>query len=348
MNTLLEIVPFLEKARSLPVIDVRSPKEFSHGHIPGAVNIPLFSDEERAAVGTLYKQTGREQAIELGYKFVNPKLDLFVNESKKAARGNEVLVHCWRGGMRSASFAQLLNERGLRASTLVKGYKAYRNHVLDYFTRPVRLLVLGGETGSGKTEILKQLAQMGEQVIDLEKLANHKGSSFGALGEKEQPTVEQFENDLYTEWERLDHSRHVWVEDEAKSIGRVYLPNALWEKMKTAPIIRIRVPKEERVKKLVSDYGGFSRNDLEAAIRRIEKRLGNEAFNASLEALQQNNLALVAGLTLHYYDKAYNHNHEKRKFENVHFVDAKDCSARENAELVLSFVKNKIEKLQTV
>ena len=348
MNNELGIVSFLEKAKHLPVIDVRSPGEFDYGHIPNAINVPLFNNEERAKVGTLYKQSGKERAIEEGYKIVNPKLEHFIKESKRVANSNEVLVHCWRGGMRSANFASHLNQNGIKSSVLEKGYKTYRNHVLDFFSTPVILLVLGGETGSGKTEILKHLSEAGEQVIDLEKLAHHKGSSFGALGETKQPTVEQFENNLFEEWRKLDFSKRIWVEDEAKSIGRVFLPNNLWEKMKTASIIRIKIPKEERVKKLVQDYGNFPIEDLEAAVVRIEKRLGGESFKNALEALKKNNLSKVAELTLYYYDKAYNYNHEKIKFENVHFVEAKTTEAKENSALLLNFANKKFNSLQKI
>jgi len=348
MSTELDINSFLEKAKHLPVIDVRSPQEFEHGHIPTAVNIHLFNNEERARVGTLYKQTGRQAAIAEGFDIVGPKMKSFVTDAQKISVNNEVLVHCWRGGMRSTNFAWLLNTYGIKARTLEKGYKAYRNYVLEFFSKPIQLLVLGGETGSGKTEILKQLAQAGEQVVDLEKLAHHKGSSFGALGEEKQPTGEQFENNLFAEWENLDFSKPVWIEDEAKNIGKVFLPNALWQKMKAAPIIRIRVPKKERINKLVEGYGKFDKKDLQSAIVRIEKRLGGEALKKALDALESNNLAEVADITLYYYDKAYNHDHEKRSFVNVHFVEAQSTSAEKNAELILSFVKQKRELIQEI
>jgi len=348
MSLTLDIGPFLEKARQYPVIDVRSPGEFAHGHIPGAHNIPLFSNEERARVGTLYKQKGRQEAIAEGLEIVGPKLRSLVDQARGLAVDNQALVHCWRGGMRSANFAWLLNTCGIKTSTLVKGYKAYRNHVLDAFRRPAQLLVLGGETGSGKTEILRHLAAMGEQVVDLERLARHKGSSFDAVGEKEQPGTEQFENDLFTEWDQLDLTRRVWVEDESKSIGRVYLPDGLWDKMKLAPIVRIRLPKKKRIERLVQEYGKFEKKDLEAALVRIERRLGGQAFKESLEALQRNDLAAVAGLTLHYYDKAYNHAHEKRKFEKVYFVDSDTAHAGANAERIRAFVNSKLETVEAV
>jgi tRNA 2-selenouridine synthase len=174
----LSVEEFLEKAQSLPIVDVRSPGEYDHAHIPGAVSIPLFDNDERALVGTKYKNAGKDSAVLLGLDLVGPKLAGFVKQSKKLnPQHKEVLVHCWRGGMRSGSFAWLLDTAGLTASTLVGGYKAYRNAVLSAFAEPRNLIILGGKTGSGKTDILKELARQGEQIIDLEGLAHHKGST---------------------------------------------------------------------------------------------------------------------------------------------------------------------------
>src|SRR5437868_4963839 len=155
MQKELDIQQFLTLAETIPMIDVRSPAEFEKGHIPGAINLPLFNNEERAIIGTLYKQKGKEQAVLAGLDIVGPKMSALVSESKKIAANNEVLVHCWRGGMRSGSFCWLLNTVGINASTLKKGYKGYRDHVLKSFEKNFQLIILGGETGSGKTEILK-------------------------------------------------------------------------------------------------------------------------------------------------------------------------------------------------
>jgi tRNA 2-selenouridine synthase len=344
MKNELDIGDFLELSGQLPVIDVRSPGEFEKGHIPGAHNIPLFTNEERALVGTLYKQKGRDAAVLAGLDIVGPKMSAIVKRSRELAVNNEVLVHCWRGGMRSGSVCWLLNTAGIRARTLRKGYKAYRNFVLQCFQRPLSLLILGGETGSGKTEILHHIRSKGEQVIDLEAIACHKGSSFGAIGQDAQPTPEQFENRLAAAWSRLDVSKRVWVEDESKHIGRVYLPDALWEQMKVAPIVRVAVPRSERIKRLVKEYGSAAIKELEAAILRIEKRLGNQAMKESLEALQQNDLARVADLTLYYYDKAYNHNHVKREFRDVHFLEVEGDDPERTAVRAIAFANTQLTK----
>ncbi len=311
MSLSLPVSEFLLAASSLPVIDVRSPAEFEKGHLPGAHNIPLFSNEERVLVGTKYKHAGKDPAVLLGLEIVGPKMAGFVKEARALAVDGKVLVNCWRGGMRSASFAWLLNTAGLEARTLHKGYKAYRRKVLQTFDKPYKLIILGGETGSGKTDILKQIAALGEQVIDLEQLAHHKGSSFGALGQKPQPGVEAFENVFSAVLDDQDLSRRIWVEDESKSIGRVFIPDGFWERMKLAPVIRVEVPKTERVKRLVREYGTFTVEELEAAVTRIQKRLGGLVYKQCIEALHSGDLAFVADLTLGYYDKAYNFNKEK-------------------------------------
>lgn len=342
MNNELEITLFLELARTIPVIDVRSPGEFERGHIPGAHNLPLFDNAERAKIGTLYKQKGREEAVLAGLEIVGPKMSGFVQRSRELSKNNEVLVHCWRGGMRSGSFCWLLNMAGIKARTLKRGYKAYRNEVQSSFKNKAKLIVVGGETGSGKTDILKSIREKGEQVIDLEGYANHKGSSFGAMGQDPQPVTELFENKLHAQWSRLDLSKRIWVEDESKSIGRVFIPEGLWSQMKAAPVLRIKLPKSERIKRLVREYGTFEKKDLGAAIERIEKRLGGLAYKQAMEALNDSDLATVADLTLTYYDKAYNFPHEKRKFEGVHVVESDKDDADANAAKLIAAADEKL------
>ena len=171
MSILLEAEEFLQQAKLLPIIDVRSPAEWESGHIPGAINIPIFTNDERAKVGTRYKQSGKEQAIEMGLEFVGPKMLQFVKEAKKIAKDKRVLLHCWRGGMRSKSMAWLFELAGLETIILKGGYKAYRNYIREQFNKPANLIVLGGFTGSGKTDILKEIEKLGQQFLDIESIA---------------------------------------------------------------------------------------------------------------------------------------------------------------------------------
>jgi tRNA 2-selenouridine synthase len=332
----LPIDNFLEKVKTIPLVDVRSPKEFEQGHIPGAINMPLFDNDERAAVGTKYKQTGKDAAVLLGLEFVGPKMADFVRNSRKIALNGEILVHCWRGGMRSGSFAWLLNTAGLHAETLQHGYKAYRQYVLDFFEKPQNLLILGGKTGSGKTEILEKMQELGEQVIDLEGLAHHKGSSYGAINELPQPTTEQFENNLYEEWQKLDFSGRIWLEDESKNIGSVHIPNGLWNQMRQARVVFANVPKEIRIRRLVQMYTDCDVNLLREATQRIEKRLGGLDFKLAMQALEEKDFARVADLTLNYYDKAYLYGIAQRLPEKVQTIVLSEEDSLANAKTILS------------
>ena len=290
------------------LLDVRTPAEYAQGHVPGALNLPLFSDEERAEVGTLYKQVSPERAFLRGLDIAGAKMSWYVREAMRLSPAKLVAVHCWRGGQRSGSLATLLSFAGFDVQVLEGGYKAYRHFVLEHFSlRKSRFVVLGGKTGSGKTEILKQLSAVGEQVIDLEKLANHKGSAFGALGEEPQPRVEQFENDLFAELENMDHQRRIWVENESRSIGRVFVPAGFFEQFKAAPIVLLEVPFEERIKHLVEGYAGFPQEELVDALVKITKRMGGNNVKDALEAFEAGRVADATAIALHYYDKTYSH-----------------------------------------
>lgn len=317
----LQVQDFLSQSGHVPVLDVRTPAEFADGHIPSAINLPLFSNEERAIIGTLYKKEGQKKAILNGLDIVGPKMRQMITIVEKLAPKGEVQVHCWRGGMRSGSVAWLLELYGFKVGVLKGGYKAYRNWVLDTFIEERKLIVLGGSTGSGKTILLKGLQDAGEQIIDLEALAHHKGSAFGALGESS-TTQEQFENELADAWSRLDAAIPVWVEDESRTIGKKVIPEAVWQQMHKAPVIILDRPLEERVEYLVKEYGKFPKEELAASILKIRKRLGGLAFQQALEALDNNDLATTARILLGYYDKAYGMSVTHREAENVHSLDA--------------------------
>jgi tRNA 2-selenouridine synthase len=306
MPDLSKLRDWLNAAVQVPLLDVRSPGEFEHGHIPGAVSFPLFSDEERAEVGTVYKQVSKESAVELGLRFVGPKMEQFVLNAKQIAPEKKVLVHCWRGGQRSASMAWLLKTAGFEAEVVPGGYKSYRQMVQD-----------GLQTGSGKTKILHKMAEYGEQVIDLEGLANHKGSAFGAIGERPQPSVEQFENDLFSKILSLDLSKRVWLENESHSIGRVFIPEGFWAKLRNAPLVNIQIPLEARINNLLEDYVLEHKQDLVNSFQKIDKKLGGLEFKKALEALENNDFATAAKIALVYYDKTYQYGLENNSAPSI-------------------------------
>lgn len=337
MAEIIEIEEFLENSERIPIVDVRSPGEFVHGHIPGAINIPVFDDEERAQVGTTYKQKSREKAIELGLKIVGPKLAGLKEQAIAASIDGKILVHCWRGGMRSGKMAEYFEEAGLSAQLLVGGYKTYRHHVLESFANKLNIVLLAGETGSGKTEILKHLADAGEQVIDLEEFASHRGSSFGAIGMNPQPTAENFENNLFVALKKIDPTKRLWLEAESRSIGRIFIPAPFWEQMQAAPVYRLQVPFETRVQRLVIDYGSFPIEILQEALDRIKKRLGGLDHKNASEALQRGDIAEFIRFALRYYDKAYDHPHKEREYKNVKMIPCEGGDPGMNAKLLLDF-----------
>ena len=305
------------KSPARPTIDVRSPSEFAAGHIPSAVNIPLFSDSERAEVGIAYKNRGRNHAIGLGLRLVGAKADDLLLSLSQFDEGENVFIHCWRGGMRSEAFNWLACRTGLVATRIVGGYKAFRRAAHESFAQPRKLVILSGYTGVGKTALLQDLIAEGEQVIDLESLACHRGSAFGGIGQPPQPTVEQFENDLFQRWRLLDPHRPVWFEDESQSIGRVNLPLPLWKQMRAAPGIFAEADRESRIQLLVREYGELPVKALGDAIGRVKKRLGGLRYQQAMAALDENEIAQFADIALRYYDDAYNTAAEKRPRGNM-------------------------------
>jgi len=330
----IEISDFF--ATKMPFIDVRSPGEHAKGHIPGAVNIPLFTDTERAHIGTVYVQQSKEKAMTLGYQYVNPKLTDFITQSKKVAPAGKVAVHCWRGGMRSRLFAEFLHDNGFAdVSVIVGGYKAYRNLVLRTLDLPFNLNIVGGYTGSGKTYLIKQLQYAGFQTVDLEQLAKHKGSAFGELEHQTQPTVEQFENNLFDVWRTLDYTQPIWLEDESHNIGGVNIPINLYKQMQASKVFFLDIPRTERAKHLVSEYAHTDPALLATAIGKISKRLGGLNTSYALEYLSERNFYEAAMLALGYYDKAYLKAIQCHTPENVIFLPQQSVDPIINAQSIM-------------
>lgn len=335
----ITIEEFLELAKHHPVLDVRSPGEYNHAHIPGAHSLPLFTDEERKVVGTTYKQQSREAAIKVGLDYFGVKMKKMVEETeflvsgfslnsagdKKPSRNKQqetrnVLVHCWRGGMRSAGVAWLLDLYGFKVYTLVGGYKAYRKWVLSQFAKDYNFNIIGGYTGSGKTLLLQELKVQGKKIIDLEALANHKGSAFGALGEGPQPKQEMFENmlgeKLQEATEKLQAEPNssfpfrglgagIYLEDESQRIGNLQIPMPLWNTMRRSPVYFLDIPFTERLNYITNEYGKFEKEKLIEAIIRIQKRLGGLQTKMAIEQLQEGHARECFRILLTYYDKWY-------------------------------------------
>lgn len=299
----------------VPILDVRSPSEYNHARIPGAINLPLFNDDERAVVGTTYKQVGRQAAIKIGLDYFAPKMRPmveFVEDLLKEKEDKSLFVHCWRGGMRSEAICWLLKLYGFKVQKLEGGYKTYRNWVLDQFTKDYQFKVLGGYTGSGKTKILHRFQEEGNCIIDLEKIAIHKGSAFGHINLPPQPTQEMFENILATElYEKRNNE--IWIEDESQRIGSVNLPQALWNTLRNSEIKFLEVPFDVRLENIVKEYGLLPKDKLKSAITRIQKRLGGLDTKNALLFLEENNIKECFTILLKYYDKYYNKGLQKRE-----------------------------------
>ncbi|MBN1199204.1 MAG: tRNA 2-selenouridine(34) synthase MnmH, partial [Bacteroidales bacterium] len=299
---------------------------------PGAINLPLFSDTEREEVGTLYVQSGRGHAILRGLDFILPKTGKLLRTLRRQTHEKHLRMYCWRGGMRSMNMAWMLETNGYQVSLLHGGYKAYRRYIRSMLDEQAKVVVLGGFTGSGKTEILTALSSAGEQVIDLEKLASHKGSAFGGIGLPDQPTNEQFENNLFEVWKNLDKQRYIWIEDESRMIGHVTLPDPLVRKIQEAPLIILEVPKEIRVRRLVREYAGISDRLLGEAVMKIEGRLGKPRVKEALTLIRQKDYAAVADQVLSYYDETYSFSIQRRQSQSrypfpVFRFDAQEVAA---------------------
>ncbi|MGB3405771.1 MAG: tRNA 2-selenouridine(34) synthase MnmH [Microcoleaceae cyanobacterium] len=316
------------------ILDVRSPGEYTQGHIPEAINFPLLSNEERAKVGICYKQQGRENAVELGFEIVGPKCANFITQAKQLAPDKTVRIYCWRGGMRSESVGWLLEKAGFNVTLLIGGYKGFRRWGKSLFKVPQNMIILAGKTGTGKTDILTALAKKGEQVLDLEKLANHRGSSYGSLGQPPQPTNEQFCNLMIIHWAKLDRQKSVWIEAESKRIGICRIPQDIVEQMNDSPIVEIILSPQERVESLVKIYGNATIEELIIATKRIKKRLGGVRAKQAIELIQQQDLASACQIILEYYDRTYTYHLEKQNVP-IHTIDLSGLSTNESVAVIL-------------
>lgn len=311
------------------LIDVRSPGEYDHGHIPGAVNIPLFTDHERAVVGTTYKQDSPEAAMDVALKIVGPKMYGYVeqlrnvvqpqttNHQPQTTNHKPLTLYCWRGGMRSSSMAWLFRTVGYDVDVLPGGYKAYRRRVHELLEYPWNFAVIGGRTGSGKTKVLKVLHDAGEQVLDLEAIAHHKGSAFGALNQPPQPTTEHAMNEMFSVLSAFDRGRVVYVEDESLRVGTVALHPPLFERMRECPVLFLDVPRSVRAAYLAEDYGTASDAELRDCFIRIERKLGGDRLKRALEAIGAGNRVAAADEALDYYDRTYDYGLTLRDKERV-------------------------------
>ena len=323
-------------------MDVRSPKEFEHAHIPGAISFPMMNNEERIAIGTIFKQQGREEAVMKGFELIGPKFADFVKQANLLFPGKEILVYCWRGGLRSNIMAFVLETAGFKICLLKGGYKAFRRKALVVLEEPLPLLVLGGMTGSGKTVVLKSLAEKGEKIIDLEALANHKGSAFGALGELPQPSNEHFENLLAKTIMDAGSVGRIWVENESRMIGRIKIPDLFFSFMRKAPVIELSIPQNERINEIKRVYANFKKSDLIACTEKLRKKLGGLRMNDAINSLEDGNLEAWIKILLVYYDENYQYAGEGRLPNSITKIEFEKINPERIAAFILEQLTMKL------
>lgn len=294
------------------IIDVRSPAEFREDHIPGAINLPVLNDEERAKVGTIYKQMNPFQARILGAALISANISHAIKENLiDRDKGYQPLIYCWRGGQRSMSMATILSRIGWKTTVLEGGYKTYRAGVrktIEEKCSQLDLMVISGLTGTGKTKILKQLQSVGEQVIDLEGLANHRGSLLGAEPDRPQPSQKYFESLLAQKISNFSSKRKTWIESESNKIGNIHCPEALWLKMKTAKVIKVTANTNVRVNFLLAQYPHMTASPdlLKEKINLLRNVYGKKQIKEWCEMIDQNSWKIfVQSLLEKHYDPSY-------------------------------------------
>ncbi len=299
------------------LIDVRSPEEYYKGHMPNSINIPLFNDIERSIVGKKYKVSGRKHAVLAGLSIIEKKLNKLIEDLSSANEKNILInnekfnknkilkIYCARGGMRSQSISWLLQKMRIKTVTLKGGYKSYRNYVLKMFSLKKNYVIIGGKTGTGKTRILNLLREHGSQTVDLEDLANHRGSSFGGLGMKSQPSNEQFENLIADKLKKFNKRETIYLEAESANIGKCRIPFELFKRIKESPRIEIINSKENRIKELINTYSKYPSRDLIESVEKISRRLGPQRTKSAKESIEKKDWVGVCEAVLDYYDKCY-------------------------------------------
>lgn len=295
------------------IIDVRSPAEYALDHIPGAVNLPVLDDAQRAHVGKIYKDNPFE-ARRLGAALISENVSKHIqSEMMQHGMDYKPLLYCWRGGMRSRSFTFILKSIGWKPSVIKGGYRTFRKYVVDeteeiFLREKLNLQVLSGLTGVGKTRLLHAIRDQGGQILDLEGLANHKGSLLGATPSSRQPAQKKFETDLWNEMKELDLTKPIFTEAESNRIGNIHCPPALWQAMKQARVIDVQLPITERIKILLEDYPHFKEgsNKLKMLLSKLIPLRGHEQvaqWNSLIDAERWDDF--VHSVLVTHYDLCY-------------------------------------------
>jgi tRNA 2-selenouridine synthase len=339
----LSTLSYLKASAFDTVIDVRAPSEFAEDHLPGAINLPVLTDAQRAEVGTIYTQQSPFDARKIGGALVAQNTAAHLQGPLAGKTGDwQPLVYCWRGGQRSGAFATILSQVGWRVRLLDGGYRSYRRSVAQYLykdTLPHRLKLLSGGTGTGKTALLHHLRDAGAQVLDLEGMADHRGSLFGA-GNAAQPSQKMFESRVAGALDRFDPDQIIWVEAESNKIGKRIIPPSLWSAMTGAQRIEITAPLAARADHLCRAYGDLvqDRTTLKSQIARLQPFHSTETISAwqSLAATGAFS-RLAQALMQDHYDPRYAKSAARKDQDSPHFAleDLEECTLRKTAETLI-------------
>ena len=327
------------------IIDVRSPSEFLDDHIPGAVNMPVLSDSERDTVGTMYKKKSSYDARKYGAVLVARNIANHLEKKLQImTSGFTPLIHCWRGGQRSKAFAQICSEIGWRSYLLKGGYKAYRRAVLqglEKISGDLKLIVIAGRTGSGKTDILRELMLEGAQVVDLEGLAVHRGSLLGAMVNSAQPSQRLFESNLYATLMDFNKNKPIYIESESSRIGNIQIPSAIWRQVTSAQMISINTPSHARAVYLLSEYKHLMADSsaLESLIAGMSQRYGYARTDEWRSLIKSGDWQELAEQLLKtHYDPAYDKSlrrHDRRLLMEINQYNCGTKNFKETATSIL-------------
>ena len=318
------------------IIDVRSPLEYEEDHIIGSINCPVLYDQERIIVGTIYKKESTFRAKIIGSSLTARNIAKHIEEKFINQKGSwQPLIYCWRGGQRSKAFSLILSEVGWRTFQLEGGYKKYRNEVISFLNKvgsKLKIILISGKTGSAKTKILQNIKLQGGQILDLENLANHKGSLLGKIPNLKQPSQKLFESKLYHQIKQLDLRRNVYIEAESSKIGNIHIPKTLWAKMIVSPRIEIKADIELRSSFLLNDYKYMCENPelIKPIIYGLKNRLSKKLINDWMDLITKKLwLDLTKSFLENHYDPSYSSNTIKNDRKVIKKIQAKSFSKEE-------------------
>jgi tRNA 2-selenouridine synthase len=318
------------------IIDVRSPLEYEEDHIIGSINCPVLYDQERIIVGTIYKKESTFKAKIIGSSLTAKNIAKHIEKKFINQQGSwQPLIYCWRGGQRSKAFSLILSEVGWRTFQLEGGYKKYRNEVINFLNKvgsKLKIILISGKTGSAKTKILQNIKLQGGQILDLENLANHKGSLLGKIPDLRQPSQKLFESKLYHQIKQLDLRKNVYIEAESSKIGNIHIPKTLWAKMIVSPRIEIKADIELRSSFLLKDYKYMCENPelIKPIIYGLKNRLSKKLINGWMELITKKLwFDLTKSFLENHYDPSYSSNTIKNDRKVIKEIQAKSFSKEE-------------------